>query len=1132
MSEKSHARRLGFKLFLEGIEIDMISCKVTGGMGKPTTAAISIPANDEAHRIEPRTLVHVFFYENKYELGTVSTTTQMDKTGATRDELGNYRPLNLEKRLAEKGKGVAAQLTDYNDIMNWKLLFTGEVMGYGFSKIGALRSINLMCSDFSTYWNMAQMYWGGKVNSDTKKRAIFLGATRLYHGPKTKVASTDRLTKVLKSRPNGFNQPQGILGGLVSLLESATGVFSPGENGKAHRGVNDMMSYAELRYHLTRTVGASDKDETASIFMSSSMFNKWLRQVGKSVRYTATYMQVVQSLLPHLHYEWNSVPVPPYVPASDSSLASTAWKTIPTTYSGSGNISLLRRKAKYTHKLVQTHYEDTVRNKKYLDKTAMSLDPMLYQDASLTKNAKTSILAEQGMFEPGTLADWKNPEQLEIMGLDLRKEMEKKAKGSKAVKLQAVRIQEAFKCAAKVVRLNLQLEANENDRILGNWDAINRELDCVRKKSQGNLKKPQKRVDLEGEAANSRLHMHLFRPDLYMCPPPKCNVLFPDMIQSIQYTRNWMSEITRLWLFTRNTSGRSRKDMYFAPTTSLILGADNPDKPSAAEEAVRQRVSFHMNHEKFSGIVPVFEAVSDWAEMKKAYKKNIGKDNELKNMPNAHLVRAANFMFFKRRFGTRTMSVTLRFSPQLVAGLPCMILDPLEKTDKGERTDRFDINSTGHGFDSYAKDKASFEGNGTHYFGVIHHIEHVSDASGGAQTRIMLSHCRTHKEGPDLFSGGEDLSTWTYKTYTSKRKKGANKKAELMGGGDGNVDVYNQDWEDLLGTDYNPKATYTADVVRTDDGRNKYTTFADGHRSKMTGLDDPAEHPRADIGEIDGGYPNYIGTNKYQVPAVELKVYEITKGRRAKKINFTFEGMVTPPWYSNIFYPDQIGREYYYDMLGCRSVVDDPAIHLSPEVEKKHKSILEGDANAVASVPGANLVEENGGLTMVEIYTDHQQYNDKLGQYEPSSVFVPIALVQQAKSARYAAEYLSEAWLGFKRMGTDINMFIDTYVDRSYATMLDVFGNENLSAYDTMSLGSKKRYKTEGTVKGFHGFAFGEYEGLASLKGATERLAVSTDDKMKMRPVKAQIDTRKQKHLRVREYKNALLRHARNYTGK
>ena len=1127
MSEKSHARRLGFKLFLEGIEIDMISCKITGGMGKPTTAAISIPANDEAHRIEPRTLVHVFFYENKYELGTKATTTDGS------DELGNFRPLNLSERLEAKKSGVAAQLTDYNDIMNWKLLFTGEIMGYGFSKIGAIRSINLMCSDFSTYWGMAQMYWGGNVNSDTKKRAIFLGATRLYHGPKTKVASTDRLTKVLKSRPNGFNQPQGILGGLVSLLESATGVFSPGENGKAHRGVNDMMSYAELRYHLTRTVGASDKDETASIFMSSSMFNKWLRQVGKSVRYTATYMQVVQSLLPHIHYEWNSVPVPPFVPASETALASTSWETIPTTYSGSSNVSLLRKKAKYTDKLVQNLYNSSIRNQSYLPRVASSYDPVLYKDAAGTKNTSTEALAKQGMFESGTLAHWKTPTQLRAMGNAIRKEMEKKALMQRAVKKQAVLIQSAFFCAATVVELNYQLRDNEDDRILGNWDAIIKELDCVKNKSRGNLKKPQKKIDLKGEAANSRLHMHLFRPDLYMCPPPKCNVLFPDMIQSVQYTRNWMSEITRLWLFTRNSAGNSRKDMYFAPSTSLILGADDPNKPSAAEEAVRQRTSFHMNHEKFSGIVPVFEAVSDWAEMKKAYKKNIGKDDELKNVPNAHLVRAANFMFFKRRFGSRTMSVTLRFSPQLVAGLPCMILDPLEKTDKGAHTDRFNITGpasdvNGNQDGTYFTPDSEFEGNGTHYFGVIHHIEHISDASGGAQTRILLSHCRTHKEGPDLFSGGEDLSTWTYKTHTSKRKKNT-VKSELMGGGEGQVDVYNQDWEELLGTDYNPKATYTADIVRKEDGKNKYTTFDFGHRSKITGLDDPAEHPRADVGVIESSHGSngdgeIIDDRLYQVPAVELKVYEITKDRRAKKINFTFEGMVTPPWYSNIFYPDQIGREYYYDMLGCRSVVDDPAIHLSTAMAKKHEAILESDTGNVDKAKSENL-------TMVEIHTDHQQYDDKLGLYQPKSVFVPKALLQQAKSARYAAEYLSEAWLGFKRMGTDINMFIDCYVDRSYATMLDVFGNENPDAYDTMSLGSKGQYDVEGDVKGFHGFAFGEYENLESLKGATERLAASTDGKMKMRSVKPQIDTRRHKYLRVREYKNALLRHARNYTG-
>lgn len=1104
----------------------MITCKVAGGMGKPATAAISIPANDYAHKLEKRTLVHIFFYENSYELGTQAT---VDAQG----NYGNIREINLDKRLAEKKSGKAAQLMDVNDIMNWKLLFSGEVMGYGFSKIGAIRSINLMCSDFSSYWNMAQMYWGGKVNSDTYKRAIFAGATRLYHGPKTKVGSTDALIKILRARPSGHVQPEGILGGLVSLLESATGVFSPGVDGKPFRGVNDMMSFAELKYHLTRTIGASDRDETASIFMSSSMFNKWLRQVGKSVKYTASYMQVVTAILPHVHYEWNSVPAPPYVPAAETGLAKHQWVPIEgVSYKGSSLPKKLREKASFTKRIVEELYNRTTRDNTYLQDISYGFDPMLYQDNAGTLNQNTETYAKQHITRPGTLADWKTAAQLRKMGLDLRLEMEKKSHGSRTVKRQAVTIQDAFNCAAKAVEICNTLKTQPTSRHKDTWDRLSKELDCVKKKAQ-TPRKPMRRKEMDGEAANSRLHMHLFRPDLYMCPPPKCNVLFPDMIQSIQYTRNWMSEVTRLWLFTRNSSGKSMQNMYFAPTTTLILGAEGSDKPNSASEAIRNRTSFHMNHERYSGIVPVFEAVHDWAQMKKAYRQNVGKDDEFKDVPNAYLVRAANFMFFKRRFGARTMSLTCRFAPQLVAGLPCLVLDPVEKDSRGQQTTRFDIESGDYSMFSHYEeddeDKQEFTGNGTHYFGVIHHIEHIADASGGAQTRILLTHCRTHEEGPDLFSGGEDLSTWTFKSITTKRKKGT-VKSELLGGGNGNVDVYNNDWEDLLGTSYNPRASYTAEVVKTSTGSNSYTTFEAGHRSKIENLDSLKDHPRADVGEITGnagtdadGDGSVTNDTEYRVPAVELKVYEIRKGRKASKVNFTFEGMVTPPWYSNVFYPDNIGEEYYSDMIGCRSVVDDPAIILSEEMQKKHKALLEEDES--------NQKKGDKHVDMVQIHNNHPQYSREKGIYEPSTVFVPKSLLMRAKSSRYAARHLAETWLGYKRMGVDINLYMDTYVDRAYATMLDIFGNVNENAYDTMFTGSKGTYGAAGEVRGFHGYAFGMFENLDNLEGAEQRLAVSTDKEMKMRAVKPQIDTRRDKHLRVRDYKSALLRTSKDQSG-
>ena len=57
----TNARYLGLRLFLEGVEVEVIKAEVVAGISRPATATISIPATDEAHRLLPRTLVHIFF---------------------------------------------------------------------------------------------------------------------------------------------------------------------------------------------------------------------------------------------------------------------------------------------------------------------------------------------------------------------------------------------------------------------------------------------------------------------------------------------------------------------------------------------------------------------------------------------------------------------------------------------------------------------------------------------------------------------------------------------------------------------------------------------------------------------------------------------------------------------------------------------------------------------------------------------------------------------------------------------------------------------------------------------------------------------------------------------------------------
>ena len=243
-------RFLGLRLFLEGIEVDVVSAVVSAGINTPATAVIDIPACDAAHRLAPRTLVHLFYIESSYNLvssdegaGTPGTPTRMRI--AEEDEEPRVNP--ELKRL----NGV--KTLDTADLSNWRLLFAGEVLGYGYSKVGAFRQIALQCQDFTSYWQQSKLYWGkSKVSANSYKKTVFTGATHLHVG-KRPAENSGALLRLLTSRPSTIPKLPGILGGVVNLLESAVGVYDSTAR-KRYRGVNDFMTQAELRLRLTRTI--------------------------------------------------------------------------------------------------------------------------------------------------------------------------------------------------------------------------------------------------------------------------------------------------------------------------------------------------------------------------------------------------------------------------------------------------------------------------------------------------------------------------------------------------------------------------------------------------------------------------------------------------------------------------------------------------------------------------------------------------------------------------------------------------------------------------------------------------------------------------------------------------------------
>lgn len=1157
MESTTHARRLDVRLFMEGIEVDVTSLKLSCGVNQPATATITIPSCDEVHSLLPRTLVHVFYFDSRWELGTYRGK---DATQTNWQESG-------EDLAKAKEKGVATLLRDKDNWHNWKLLFVGEVMGYSFSKIGGRRDIILACQDHTSYWDNCRVYWGKKRSSvfNSYKTAVFSGATQLYRG-KSKVDSSGDLIKLLQAKPSAMPNVPGLMGGIFSVLEAATGCYSPDAKKKFH-GCNDFLSQAEIRLKLTRQIGASTDDDTSATFTNSKSFKRYLRKVSKQVKYTATFMQFINMLCGKIYHTWHSQLAPPYF--SDSAVITTEYVLSgKAKFTHNGKLSADEKAAKKTYSLGNKQTSDALKDRRTIDRKpgeASQIANDTYKRAEDGKlrsdkhkefdetNTGTGIMSNPGGLSGTDRTDitdiTKDPYFLK--GQAIKVELNEKAAttGDKTLRKRGDRIQQAYKCLAEArIRASQLLgaqTAHGNDYAAVNKDMaklkhdsdnlfyIRRKLECYLKgigSATGRTVVPKR----EQVKLRDRLYTTYFHPDVYMCPPPRCNVLFPDHIQAIRFSRNWMSEITRLWLHGKTSSGRNKKDCYFSPNAEMLAGPTVTD----CAQAVKKGGGFVMKHEKYTGIIPSIMGLGDGDVFKKMHKKEMKEakkkwkeekgslqgfdkgsvSGEAKFSPQPHLQRAANYMFFAQRYGTRTMAITARYSPQLVPGMPCLVLDPV-------RQDSRILHAVGGEGDNKDKIRGKDTVNlsappkGTHYVGQIAEIVHTIDVSGGAQTLIQLIKVRGHREDAGLFGDTKDGKITTERSYTRHGKKPVKAK-------DGQPHT-------AFITNTNPDVPGGVVIQSSPDAANRVlgpNEYKKGRRylikARKTGGNynfsnkAPQGDDNAGTRVLLGadGKPNASAVDGSGYNAVEVDVYRYVSYPAVGKVSFTFESTLMPPWLSPIYHPGSIGTKYYMPMYGCESVLDNPPIMFQPGADKP-KPVTR------SVTTGAEISGNESGIATVSVpFKMPDSGIDRGGGVEYTELRIPEDLTQAAKTTEAAADQLADTWLALKEIGAATDLFIDGYIDRKYANMVEVMGNMNPGfapkVYDQQAFVDDD-YRQGIPTRGFHGDAFGPYTQMNDWEGkeiVPTILPVLAKDPMNPRDLDKDIDPRWHRYNRVRKY--------------
>ena len=1102
----SQGRLIDLRLFLEGIEVDVISATVTAGIAQPCSAQIEIPATDAAHELEARTLVHLFFQETHYE-GDVPTNT-----------------------------------VDYGDPTKWKLLFAGEMVNISFVKSGDTRAVYLQCQDFSSYWQAAQLYWGtGATSANTYKKTIFSGATRLATGKK-QISGGNALANLISAQPTSNPTLSGVLGGIVSLLEASTGVYDDTKGAKSYRGVNDFMSQAEIRLHLTRMIGAAPDDDTSETFLNSGDMRTYFQRLSAATKSTASFMDLTETFLGKIYHQWCSVAAPPF--RKDGLVTVSQSFPEPIKIAGGAKVQAEYKKALAARAALQTRLNFVADNGKTTDDKQVASYTGL--DRALTGPAiggaplggagpdATYAIATTEHFQfnmdpaitavtsPGaTDATLRTARQLELDAIGI--EVQSQTKDPKHV--GQTKIGDITQGLTKFGLASRQVDsivtpvlvsqdsagpAGPSDeklclnhttaRLKTAMQLYDDGIELMRKGSG-----VPSRVERKTVKATSRLNAFLFTPDLFMVPPPACNVMFPDQYMSVQFSRSWLQETTRMWLFGQPLASQGQTGEtvtgYFSPNSDILAGPNAKDSSDAAGKGL----SFLMKHEIYSGPIPAIKSLGDMTvfqklhqqvekqSVKAGYNDSVGFDvaGQARYSPQEHMQRAVNYLFYAERYGGRTMSVNAKFSPQLIVGLPMLLLDPVEG-----------------GVTRITRDNAVVPDTatpGVHYVGTVAQIEHTLTNRGGASTQLQMTKCRRHNEGLELLmtkDGTVDADTGIAsidkrmtlvlkKTLRKDKYAGYDKKGTTFTGDPTNVQIADPasstaltndrflDPDTLIAMAGGPALKYGTNGVALTGGvgttylapqivigaKTRTTTKTYGNKTYKVVVTERQYDPFGqDAGQEVQSYfkqePPAEGQNvavgvfhNGTTPEVvyDAEVYVDVKQDVLKPLMFTFEGTTTPPWFASIYLPMNIGTRYYDPMLGCKSVID--AGVFTPPAKKPT-----GDAPY-----RVDFVVGSGTAT--------------------TTLSIPQDLADESFSTQQAANKLAEAWTGLKRAGANLEKYTELYNARAYASMLDIMGNN--SPYLNVNGFMNPGYPS---TNGFHGNAFGAMDaskggGLSNFYG-------------------------------------------------
>lgn len=841
--------RLHLRLFLEGIEVPVVSAQVAGAINQTAVCTLQLVPTPMAHQILNRTKVDLFFHDlyahSEAARSRVAYGSTSSVEGATsqqrfspmvpeRPEDGEIRRQTQDGDNSTIGGETADTLQIPQDLINYRLLFTGEVIGFTYVKEAATRGIVLQCAGNSSYWDMVAADKRGGMLFGGDRRTAFQGLTQspfwdLLNG------ATGEVFEKLTQPPVMFPNLTGFTAGLMHIMEGIFGVYTrkTREGSIVVGGANQFMSMAALRLKLLQQIGVTGGDDCPIRLMRRRGFGSIWRPALRGLPRYFGFRHMLAALMPYTFYEHTPIIAPHYTPPTGFYANMANWSGYTTGFlrnspewswisrtadtieqladgvlstdiaeieeqisSGSGVnvteyadlLSNLRGRAQYIRRYANTIYGGVTSERTRVDEVIQQLESAPSEEESPSQGITHDEIPSEDAS-----GDSLSTREEQVAGTSFScpprpnpfPEIRSETRRSRDV----LRRLEPVAARAQSIETNAQklLSALDRTTLPGQTDekvkTLLTQIIADARFISGFAMSPPNRGDSDAaDSEPAHLYCDILRPDVWFCAPPRANVIFPDHYTRLQFGRVFHQEATRLLVKMHDRilgSDPFFDKWWIAPISTGVFRDQQVARSGEARTRIKRDL---MDHELYGGIIPMFQSMSDRDMFLGARVAGFGgHPSEISNDQRRYFQSVCNFLLFRTRFSARTLQVDTRFNPYAILGFPSVILDSPTDARQTEVNQNM-LNIATEALSGVGESPSAVilelikKRTGVHYLGTIVQMTHTISANAESSgTSMLLSYARSHNEKIEML--GQDVIRLAQETTRRQEDRVAHRRS-------------------------------------------------------------------------------------------------------------------------------------------------------------------------------------------------------------------------------------------------------------------------------------------------------------------------------------------------------------------